>query len=83
VLVDVRDFAGRLRPMENFTMVNDEFGKFRGRGVRKVSILDSASGNNENMRFVENLARNRGFNLHMHTDMESAVGWLVEDTDEK
>lgn len=81
LLIDVRDFSGRLRPMESYDIVNGEFWKFRGKGLQRVAIVDRELPEEKQWSFFETLARNRGFNLTIYTDFKPASVWLVEGLD--
>jgi hypothetical protein len=77
LLVDVREFEGRLSPLDSYTIVTEEIPKLRGKGLNKAAIVD------DNMPragrwFFETVARNRGYyGLRMFKDQGRAHEWLV------
>ncbi len=78
ILIDVRPFDGRLQTMESFKIVTEEFPLHRGQGVTRVAIVDRPLSEPEEWFFFETVARNRGFNLRIHTSPEPALAWLLE-----
>ncbi len=81
LLIDVRDFGGELRTMESYELVNREFPKYTGKGLKQAAILDRERPDPREWNFLETLPRNRGFNLKIHTDPERAIVWLLEGPD--
>jgi hypothetical protein len=77
ILVDVRDFKGRLGAFDSLFVVRDEFTKYRGGGISKAAIVDREI--QEKRRwFFETVAQNRGFNLKMFSEVREAQEWLCE-----
>jgi hypothetical protein len=81
VLLDVREFEGWLQIMDSSYVVNAEFPKLRGTGLEKVAILDHAPEESTRWFFFETYARNRGFNILVSLDLQSALAWLLEGVD--
>ena len=81
LLIDVRDFKGWLQTMESYNVVTHDFAKFKGKGLQKVAIVDREFPDTERWSFFETVARNRGFNLRIHTDSKTAIVWLPEGLD--
>jgi predicted acetyltransferase len=75
VLVDVRDFKGRLGPFDILHIVRQVFQKYRRRGIQRAVIVDMEI---PGMRkwFIETVAQNRGFNLRMFRDIDEALRWF-------
>jgi hypothetical protein len=81
VLLDVREFEGWLQVMDSSYVVNTEFPKFRGKGLERVAILDHAPEEPSRWFFFETYARNRGFDIRVSSDLQSALDWLLEGID--
>jgi hypothetical protein len=74
-LLDCRKMGGEIQIMESFMVV-----KY---GVRMIGTISKFAlvGREDQMfpdNFVENVARNRGINLKLFTDIEKAADWLRE-----
>jgi hypothetical protein len=76
VMVDVRELKGRLGTLDSFTIVTEEFPKLLGKGLRRAAIVDRQISRTRGW-FFETVARNRGFNLRMFTDLNAAHEWLA------
>jgi hypothetical protein len=77
VLVDVRALAGALLTMNAYELPADEYPRIRDSNIlKKAAILDREDAI-ERGKFFETVARNRGFNIGVFTDMESAREWLL------
>ncbi len=81
LLVDVRDFAGFLQTMETYQLVTDKFSKLRGKGLQRMALVDRDYPEGNQWSFFETLSRNRGFDLTVHTDLKTAIVWLIEGLD--
>jgi hypothetical protein len=75
VLVDVRQLEGRLGVLDSYLIVTQVFEQLRGKVLRKVVILDEQISSTRG-RFIETVARNRGFNFRVFADLEEALTWL-------
>jgi hypothetical protein len=75
ILVDVREFKGRLGAFDSLYVVRDEFAKYRGKGIRKAALVDREAQGTRRW-FFETVAQNRGFNLRMFNEVEEAQAWL-------
>ena len=78
VLVDVRELRGSLRLIDGFLIVNGVFENLRGIGLLKAAIVDHAAPR-PGFRFLETLARNRGFRFQVFDDPLEAKQWLALD----
>jgi hypothetical protein len=79
VLVDVRALEGRLGVGENYILVSNLFQSIRGKGLKKAAILDVGVSLGRG-RFLETVARNRGYNFRIFVDQDQAVEWLMGDS---
>ena len=76
VLVDVREFKGRLESFETYDVVSVEFPKIKKNDINlAVAIVDDVRFKLK-YRFFETVARNRGFNIRLFGDVEKAIQWL-------
>lgn len=75
VLVDVREFAGRLGVLDSYRLVTDAFEMLRGGGIRKAAVVDVPLSPVPEW-FLETVARNRGFNFRVFASPEEALAWL-------
>ena len=75
VLVDVRDFTERIYFSEIFDLVSKSLPEIINHKINKVAIVD-IDGHDFNKQFFENVAINRGHNVKIFTDMNSALQWL-------
>lgn len=77
LLVDVREFEGRLSPLDSYTIVTEEIPKLRGKGLTKAAIVDNTVPS-VGRWFFETVARNRGYyNLRMFKGQDRAHEWLI------
>lgn len=83
LLIDVREYGGRLKTVESYEVVTREFPKYKGTGLQKAAILDRELTEPNRWYFFETVARNRGFNLGVFADPEAAVTWLAGKRDPK
>jgi len=74
-LIDVRELKGRLGILDIYIVVTEVFQKLRGKGVRKVAIVDERVSSSRDW-LIETIARNRGFNFRVFSDQEDALEWL-------
>ena len=75
VLVDVRNFDGRLNTLDILAIVRDEFPKYRGKGIRRAGIVDRPYSSPKRW-VLETFAQNRGFVLRVFDDEAEARIWL-------
>ena len=80
VLVDVRELAGRLPEEDAYTMAAWRFPELGRRRVLSAAAIVDMAEYEDQFRYFENVARNRGFNLHIFGDVDSAMKWLGEDS---
>ncbi len=83
VLVDVREMMGWLQVMESNYIVTTEFQKLRGLGLRRVAILDRQPPEPQRWFFFETVAQNRGLEIRVSTNLDSALEWLLEGQNSK
>ena len=76
VLVDVRELEGRLGVFDSYYLVTKDFQRLRGKGILKAAIVDRPL---PKMRdwFLETVSQNRGFNLKIFENQETALVWLL------
>jgi len=74
VLVDVRELEGKLPRMETYDLPDKHFPKMQFRGV--VTTIAVVNREEFNTGFFENVAVNRGFNIHTFSDPEEALKWV-------
>jgi hypothetical protein len=76
VLLDVRQFEGRLAPRDNYELPTKRFPELSAAGVVKaVAIVDDPEALDRFALFVD-VAQSRGFNLRVFGDINSATKWL-------
>ncbi len=75
VLVDVRQLVGWLTMVDSYYIVRDHFAPLRGRGIQRAAIVDRPAPPFHD-RFLELVARNRGFKLRIFEDSQQAILWL-------
>ena len=75
VLVDIRDFSERINITEIFDLASKELPEITMSKINKVAIVDN-EGFNYNKNFFENVARNRGHNVKIFTNIDNAMQWL-------
>ena len=77
ILVDVRELRGRLSVFESLFVVQDEFPKLRGKGIKRAAVVDREP---QGMRrwFFETAAQNRGFDLRVFAKEKQALNWLLD-----
>lgn len=79
VLLDVRGLAGRLATIESYEIVDKYFPKIRDRNVvTRCGIVDLKEFQSS-YEFFETVARNRGFDLRILSDVDEALEWLKHD----
>jgi hypothetical protein len=83
LLLDVREFTGRLQNVESYEVVVDEFPKYRNVGLERVAVLDHGSPGEQQWSFFETVAKNRGYILNIYTDPSSAITWLREGFEDR
>ncbi len=75
MLVDVRGLAVHVRPLETVELVNSYADMLKGlRPVRTAVVY--REGDYETLRFYETVARNRGYQTEIFTDLSEAETWL-------
>jgi hypothetical protein len=74
-LVDVRPLEGRLTVSNSYQVVADGFDQYRRMGLQRAAIVDREI-DPDGKSFFETVARNRGFDLRIFTDMTEARAWL-------
>ena len=76
VLVDVREFTGRLELLDSYDLISLDFPKVKESGIHlQVAIVDDVRFKIK-YRFFETVARNRGFNIRLFGDIKKAAEWL-------
>jgi len=75
VLVDTRDFKGHVDTFESFNLASDKLPDIISKSIEKVAILDM-EGFEKGQTFFENVARNRGHNVQIFTNVIDAKQWL-------
>jgi len=77
LLVDVRQLEGWLGSLSSYSIVTQDFQRFRGKGIMKVAIVDRPLPKVREF-FFQMVARNRGFNLRIFESSELALDWLLD-----
>jgi len=76
VLIDVREFKGRLELSESYDIISGKFPKMKNNEINlQVAIVDDVKFKIK-YRFFETVAQNRGFNVRLFGNVEKAVKWL-------
>ena len=68
-----------LKPYESYQIVTQDFKKLRGKGIKKVAIIDQKVPGVRGW-FLETVALNRGFNLRVFGGRKEALDWLLRET---
>ena len=76
VLTDVRGLDGRLKAIESFELSENHFPKIRDRKLITHNAIVDLKRFEQDFRFFENVATNRGFNIALFSDPDSALKWL-------
>ncbi len=78
VLVDIREFLRESAPsaLDTYELGSDLLPSLNKRLLRAAAIVDIEE-NMESLRFFENVAVNRGYNVKVCTDMDEATKWLT------
>jgi hypothetical protein len=76
LLIDVRELAGLLNVVETYYLVRDDFLKPAGAGLQRVAILDRQVPDLREW-FMEQTARNRGYDLRIFAGRQEALDWLL------
>ena len=77
LIVDVREFEGRLGPLDIYSFITEEIPKMAGKGLEKAAIVDNRMPR-AGRWFFETVARNRGYyNLRMFEDLGPAHEWFT------
>ncbi len=76
VLVDVQALEGRLGTLDAYDIPTKHFPKIRNHSIiSRCAIVDLKEFEND-YRFFENVAVNRGFDLRIFSDVKEAIAWL-------
>ena len=76
VLIDIRGFEERIKDaIVIFNLASKELPEITRKKINKVAIIDNKDHDNNN-RFFENVAVNRGHNVKIFTDEKEAINWL-------
>ena len=78
VLLDVREFEGRLASLDDYELPAKRFPELRGI-VRAVAIVDTPENLDRFALFVD-VAQSLGFNLRAFGDINRATKWLKRTT---
>jgi len=77
VLIDIREFSNRIgNTMNIFDLASQELPDIIQKKIKKVAIVD-LEGFEEDKRFFETVALNRGHNVKIFTDLNKAQEWLL------
>jgi hypothetical protein len=76
VLINVRELTGSFGVIDIYMLVSDVFEALRGKGVYKAAIVDVRT-TTLHEAFLETAARNRGYDLKVFEDEETARMWLA------
>jgi hypothetical protein len=76
VLIDVRNLEGWLGVFDSYFIVTKDFQRLRGKGISKAAIIDRPLPKVREI-FFETVSRNRGFNLRIFDNPETALAWLL------
>jgi hypothetical protein len=76
LLIDVREFLGRLNVVEAYYLVRDDFIKAGEAGLQRVAIIDQPLPEMQEW-FMERTVRNRGYDLRIFAGREEALDWLL------
>ena len=80
VLIDVRNFKENVELIKLYSLASIELPEIIQKRIKKVAIIDR-EGIEDNQRFFENVARNRGHNVRIFTDINDAEQWLSNNVD--
>ncbi|MGA2502881.1 MAG: hypothetical protein ABSG01_02170 [Anaerolineales bacterium] len=80
VLIDVRELEGWLGVFDSYYIVTKDFQRLRGKGIKKVAIIDRPLPKMRE-KFFETVSNNRGFNLRIFENPETALDWLLVPND--
>lgn len=75
ILLDVRDFTGRIDTLDIFTLASEDLPKIINRQIRKVAIIDLEEFK-EKEDFFEAVAQNRGHVVQIFSKIDDAIKWL-------
>lgn len=77
-LIDVRRFPGRLHLADDYEVPAKEFAGLPYRDRLKASAVVDLAANHARFVLFEDVARSRGFNLRVFSDIDRAWKWLDE-----
>lgn len=75
MVVDVRKLKGHLGALDIYNLVKEMFYDLRGKGVDQTAIVDTPK-NPQRDRLLETIARNRGFNFRIFSNLKDAQKWI-------
>ena len=77
ILIDTREFSERIsNTMKIFDLASQELPDIIQKKIKKVAIVD-LDGFEEDKRFFETVALNRGHNVKIFADLNKAQEWLL------
>jgi hypothetical protein len=79
LLVDIQGLQGSLGTLESYQLVTGDLASLKEGNRLKVAISD-LPGNQDRLRFFENVAFNHGLDLRVFSDVGTALKWLLADT---
>ena len=78
--VDHRELTPEVSTLEIYDLP-DIFEKLGFRRSHKMALIYSDSSSKQgDYRFYENVSRNRSFNVHLFTDPDKAMKWLMSES---
>lgn len=78
-LIDVRRLNGRFSVFDSLMLIVEEFPKLKKEQVIKKAAIVDAKARWERLNFFEGIARRRGFNIRVFTNLDNARKWLLRD----
>ena len=76
LLIDVREFRGRLSLSDNFEVPSKEFRKLPHLNLLAASAVVDDPVNEQRFAFFEDVARAQGYNFRIFGNLTSAIQWL-------
>ena len=76
VLLDVREFEGRLAALDDYEQPAKQFPELRVAGIVKAVAIVDAPENLDRFALFVDVAQSLGFNLRVFGDINSATNWL-------
>lgn len=78
LLLDIRDFYGKLGVPGSFRLCSGKVSKFKQLKIDRAAVIDSAPEEKSGW-FIETAVRNWGYSLRIFSDVQEGKDWLLED----